>query len=70
MRGIHTLSCRSKELLLELKGECARFLRLLSQLEDQELPEDQIEELLGELDVSIIHLHTHTDGLVEILDEN
>lgn len=70
MRGTHTPSCRSKELLLELKEECEKFLRLLSELEDENLSEDQMEELLGELDVSIIHLHTHTEGLVELLDED
>lgn len=70
MSGIQTLSYRSNTLLSELKEECERFLRLLSQLEDKNLFEDQREEILGKLDSSIIHLHTHTDGLVEILEED
>jgi len=33
------------------------------------LQEEQVEDLLGELSASILHLHEHTRGLDELLDK-
>ena len=57
-------------LLAELGEECQRVLKLLAQLEISGLRETQVEALLGELSAAILHMHEHTRGLDDILDED
>ncbi len=63
------LSPRIADLLEELGEECQRVLKLLAQLELPGLQEEQVDDLLGELSAAILHLHEHTRGLDELLDE-
>jgi hypothetical protein len=57
-------------LLEELGEECQKTLKLLAQLETKELTAEQLASILSELAVSIVHLHAHTEGLQdEINDE-
>ena len=58
---------RTATLLEELREECQNISKLLAQLELPSLQDDQAEDLLGELSVSILHLHEHTRGLDERL---
>ena len=63
------LSPQTATLLEELGEECQTILKLLAQLELPGLQERQVEDLLGELSAAILHLHEHTRGLDELLDE-
>ena len=64
------LSPGTATLLSELGEECQRVLKLLVQLEMPGLAESQVEAVLGELSAAILHLHEHTRGLDEIIDED
>ena len=64
------LSLRTETLLTELGEECQSVLKLLAQLERSGLVETQVDDLVGELSATILHLHEHTNGLDEILDED
>lgn len=55
-------------LLTELKDECLTTMKLIHQLEIEHLTEEQREEVLGELTVSVTHLHTHSEIIKEELD--
>lgn len=57
-------------LLEELGTECEAILKLLAQLEVPGLREEQAEDLLGDLSAAILHLHHHTQGLDERIDES
>ena len=57
-------------LLTELGEECQRILKLLAQLDIAGLSEAQVEAVLGELSAAVLHLHEHTQGLDEIIDED
>jgi len=63
------LSPQTATLLKELEEECQRILKLLAQLDLPDLQEEQVEDVLGELSASILHLHEHTRGLDELLDK-
>ena len=65
---IRYLEPRTAILLEELGEERQRVLKLLAQLELPGLPEEQVDQLLGELSAAILHLHEHTRGLDEQLD--
>lgn len=54
-------------LLEELGEECQNALKLLAQLEMNHLSTEQIEDILAELTASVVHLHTHTDGLDDLI---
>ena len=54
-------------LLEELREECLNVSKLLAQLELPRLHENQVDDLLGDLSVAILHLHEHTRGLDELL---
>lgn len=56
-------------LLEELGEECQNVLKLLAQLEMNHLNAGQIEDVLAELTASIVHLHTHTDGLDGLISD-
>ncbi|MFN3476950.1 MAG: hypothetical protein ACK4Z6_05290 [Candidatus Methylomirabilales bacterium] len=65
-----SLSPRTVTLLTELGEECQRVLKLLAQLEMPGLREAQVEAILGELSAAVLHLHEHTRGLNEIINED
>ncbi len=56
-------------LLSELGEECEKVLFLLSQLKLANLTPDQKGDILAELTGSICHLHVHTEGLLELIED-
>lgn len=56
-------------LLTELGEECDNVLFLLSQLKLSNLTDDQKGDILAELIGSVCHLHVHTDGLPELIED-
>lgn len=56
-------------LLNELREECLSTIKLIHQLELEDLTEDQTEELLGELAASVTHLTVHSGIVKEELDK-
>jgi len=59
-----------RTLLNELGEECQHVLKLLAKLKTAGAPEVQIETILGDLSAAVLHLHEHTRGLDEIIDED
>lgn len=57
------------ELLKELGEECSKTLKLLSQLEIEGLTSEQVANILAELGAAAVHLHAHTDGLQELIND-
>lgn len=55
--------------LAELGEECARVLLLLQRLARARLSRQDRSEILGELSAAVLHLHAHTKGLDEAIDE-
>ncbi len=58
-----------KVMLNELKDECLTYIKLTNQLELDNLSEEQIEELLGELTASVTHLNTQSDNIKEEIEQ-
>ena len=58
-----------KVMLDELKDECLNYLKLTKQLELDNLHEEQIEELLGELTASVTHLNTQSNNIKEEIEQ-
>ena len=56
-------------LLKELREECATVVRLIRQLEKGADSARERDEILGELSAAVLHLHSHTAGLDEVLCE-
>jgi len=56
-------------LLKELAEECQETLKLITQLEVKDLSEDQISSILSRLAVSVVHLHAHTEGLQDLIND-
>jgi K+/H+ antiporter YhaU regulatory subunit KhtT len=56
-------------LLQELAKECQETLKLISQLQIKDLSAEQISTILSELAVSTVHLHTHTEGLQDLIND-
>jgi hypothetical protein len=67
---IHYVRSGTATLLAELGEECQHIVTLLTQLEKAGLPEEKIEDMLGELSAAILHLHEHTRYLDNLLDED
>ena len=55
--------------LAELDEECARFRRLLQRLGAARRAKKDTGAILGELGTSVLHLHVHTKGLDELIDD-
>lgn len=55
--------------LVELDEECARVRRLLQRLTAARRARRDRSDILGELGTSVLHLHVHTKGLDELIDE-
>ena len=64
------LSPGTMTVLEELGEECQQILKLLVRMELPGLAVEQVENLLGELSASILHLHEHTRGLDELIDRD
>ncbi len=63
------ISSTLKTLIDELKDACLENLKLINQLEIEHLTEDQLEEILGELSVSAMHLQMHANFVNEEIDK-
>jgi hypothetical protein len=55
--------------LAELGEECARVLLLLQRLAKARAEGHDVSDLLGELSATVLHLHAHTKGLDELIDD-
>ena len=55
--------------LAELGEECARVLLLLQRLAKARAQGKDCSEILGELSATVLHLHVHTKGLDELIDD-
>ena len=64
-----TISCTLKTLTVELRDECLRSTKLIDQLESEDLSEDQREDILGELTVSVTHLMTQAKIVKEEIED-
>jgi K+/H+ antiporter YhaU regulatory subunit KhtT len=64
-----TLNKTLSVLIKELADECQETLKLVSQLEIKDLSAEQIASILSELAVSAVHLHTHTQGLQDLIND-
>lgn len=53
-----------KVLFDDLKDECSKFIKLVNQLNVENLTEDQEEEILGEMFASLTHLNVYS-GLLK-----
>ena len=58
----------TKVKLSELKDECFRYIKLTNQIELDELTENQLSNILGELTASVTHLNIHSESLKEIIE--
>jgi len=63
------LSETMTELTRELGDVCAHVQKLLSQLEVEGLSAEQAASILAELGAEVVHLHAHTDGLQELIND-
>ncbi len=69
-RAIHTEQADFVEgELSELGEECARVLRLLQRLARARVQRRDVSDVLGELSAIVTHLHVHTKGLDELIDD-
>jgi K+/H+ antiporter YhaU regulatory subunit KhtT len=55
--------------LKELAEECQETLKLILQLQLKDLSAEQIASILSDLAVSAVHLHAHTDGLQDLIND-
>lgn len=71
MRSVANISLNETmtELLSELREECNKTLKLLSQLEVEDLKPEQVTNILAELGAAVVHLNAHTDGLQELIND-
>ena len=60
-RKINTQNSTLNRLIIELQEECQNVLSLVNQLQLSELNDRQKGEILSELLVATIHLHSHCD---------
>lgn len=56
-------------LLDELEDECGETIKLLSQLKMKDLAPEQAASILAELAASAVHLHAHTEGLQDLIND-
>jgi len=63
------LSETMTEIAKELGEVGSRVLKLLSQLEVEGLSTEQAAGILAELGAEVVHLHAHTDGLQELIND-
>ncbi len=58
-----------KVMLNELKDECLACIKLINQLELDNLSEEQIDELSGELTASVTHLNIQSNNIKEEIEQ-
>ncbi|MGR3293081.1 MAG: hypothetical protein ACUZ9M_03575 [Candidatus Scalindua sp.] len=58
-----------KVMLNELKDECLTCIKLINQLELDNLSEEQIDELSGKLTASVTHLNTQSNNIKEQIEQ-
>ena len=63
------LSETMTKLTKELGEVCSHVQKLLSQLEVEGLSAEQAASILAELGAEVVHLHAHTDGLQELIND-
>jgi len=63
------LSETMTEITKELGEVGSHVLKLLSQLEVEGLSNEQAAGILAELGAEVVHLHAHTDGLQELIND-
>lgn len=63
------VSSSLRTLLDELRDACFDTVKLINQLEIEHLTEEQMEEILGELSVSAMHLQMHAAFMKEEIDK-
>lgn len=56
-------------LLNELEEECLKVIKLTGSLRIENLTDEQIEDMLGELSASITHLKVHSEQLEKVIEE-
>lgn len=56
-------------LLDELEEECLKVIKLTEGLRIENLTEGQIENMLGELSVSVTHLKVHSEQVEQVIEE-
>lgn len=59
---------KDKVLFDDLKDECVKFIKLMNQLDVENITEDQEEEILGEMFASLTHLNVHSGLLKEQIE--
>ncbi len=64
------ISSTLSTLLNELRNECLSTIKVIHQLELEHLTDEQIEEVLGDLTVSVTHLNMHSVMVKEELDKH
>ena len=55
-------------LLHELQEECENYIKLMNQIDLENLTMEQIEEILGEMMASIVSLEVHSRHIKEEID--
>lgn len=60
-KKISTQNSTLNQLIIELQEECQNILSLINQLQLSELSDRQKSQILSELLVASIHLHSHCD---------
>jgi len=63
------ISSTLRVLLDELRDSCFDTVKLINQMEIEHLTEEQVEEILGELSVSVMHLQMHAGFVKEEIDK-
>jgi len=56
-------------LLDELEEECLKVIKLTEGLRLENLTDEQIEDILGELSASITHLRVHSEQVEQVIEE-
>jgi len=64
----YSIDYATKVMLTELKDECFRYIKLTDQIELDDLTENQLSNILGELTASVTHLNVHSESLKEIIE--
>ena len=64
------ISSTLSTLLNELRNECLSTIKVIHQLELEHLTNEQIDEVLGDLTVSVTHLNMHSAMVKEELDKD
>jgi hypothetical protein len=56
-------------LLDELQEECLKVVKLTEGLKLEDLTDEQMENMLGELSASITHLKVHSEQVEQVIEE-